>query len=155
MEIFLVFCAVWKISKYRVFSGSYLDIFSPNTGKYGPEKNPYLYTFHRLFPWIYCLLRERLFSNTFKMFPIKRRQVLGEIPPLWKKHSLTWSFAPLKRNPNQFVIFNPRKVPWNWIAFSQNSLVISPGLLSHLIKHVTGRLANKAFTSNPIIFLKQ
>ena len=24
----------------------YLSIFSPNTGKYGPEKNPYLDTFH-------------------------------------------------------------------------------------------------------------
>ena len=27
----------------------------------------------------------------------------------------------------QFVIFNPWKVPWNWIAFYQNSFVISPG----------------------------
>ena len=27
---------------------------------------------------------------------------------------------------SQFVIFNPWKVPWNWIAFSQNSFVISP-----------------------------
>ena len=26
-----------------------------------------------------------------------------------------------------FVIFNPWKVPWNWIAFYQNSFVISPG----------------------------
>ena len=28
-----------KVSKYGVFSG-------PNTGKYGPEKTPYLDTFH-------------------------------------------------------------------------------------------------------------
>ena len=34
---------VWKVSKYRVISGSYfisgqyLSVFSPNTGKYGPE----------------------------------------------------------------------------------------------------------------------
>ena len=27
----------------------------------------------------------------------------------------------------QFVIFNPRKVPWNLIAFYQNYFVISPG----------------------------
>ena len=27
----------------------------------------------------------------------------------------------------QFVIFNPWKVTWNWIAFYQNSFVISPG----------------------------
>ena len=32
----------------------------------------------------------------------------------------------------QFVIFNPWKVRWNWIAFSQtqNSFVLSPGLVS-------------------------
>ena len=29
----------WKVSKYGVISG-------PNTGKYGPEKTPYLDTFH-------------------------------------------------------------------------------------------------------------
>ena len=29
----------------------------------------------------------------------------------------------------QFVILNPGTVPWNWIAFPQNSFVISPGLL--------------------------
>ena len=38
----------------------------------------------------------------------------------------------------QFVIFNPWKVSWNRIAFSQNSFVISPGLLYHLIRSDTG-----------------
>ena len=28
----------WKWSKYGVFSGPYFPVFSPNTGKYGPEK---------------------------------------------------------------------------------------------------------------------
>ena len=32
----------WKVSKYAVFSGPYF----PNTGKYVPEKTPYLDTFH-------------------------------------------------------------------------------------------------------------
>ena len=46
----------WKLSKYGVFSGPcfpafrlntpYLSVFSPNAGKYGPEKIPYLDTFH-------------------------------------------------------------------------------------------------------------
>ena len=36
----------WKVSKYGVFSGPYLPVFSLNTGKYGPEKTPYLGTFH-------------------------------------------------------------------------------------------------------------
>ena len=37
---------LWKVSKCRVLSGLYFPIFSPNTGKYGPEKTPYLNTFH-------------------------------------------------------------------------------------------------------------
>ena len=28
----------WKVSKYEVISGPYFPVFSPNTGKYGPEK---------------------------------------------------------------------------------------------------------------------
>ena len=47
--------------------------------------------------------------------------------------------------PHQFVIFNPWKVPWNWIAFYQNSFVISPVLLYHLVRRDTGRLENEAF----------
>ena len=51
-------CTVWKVSKYGVFPGPYfpafglntestpyLSVFSPNVGKYGPEKTPYLDTF--------------------------------------------------------------------------------------------------------------
>ena len=32
--------------KYKVFSGPYFSVFSPNTGKYGSEKSPYLDIFH-------------------------------------------------------------------------------------------------------------
>ena len=35
-----------KVSKYEVFSGRYVPVFGLNTGKYGPEKTPYLDTFH-------------------------------------------------------------------------------------------------------------
>ena len=51
--------------------------------------------------------------------------------------------------------FNPWSGPWNWIVFSKNSFVISPGLLHHLIRRDIGRLVNDAFTSNPIISLAQ
>ena len=34
------------MSKYGVISGLYFPVFSPNTGKYGPEITPYLDTFH-------------------------------------------------------------------------------------------------------------
>ena len=35
-----------KMYKYRIFSGLYFPVFSPNTGKYRPGKFPYLDTFH-------------------------------------------------------------------------------------------------------------
>ena len=34
------------MSQYGVSSGPYSPVSSPNTGKYGPEKTPYLDTFH-------------------------------------------------------------------------------------------------------------
>ena len=34
------------MSKYGVFSDPYFPVFSSNTGKYGPEKIPYLDTFY-------------------------------------------------------------------------------------------------------------
>ena len=34
------------MSKYGDFSGPYFSVFSPNTGKYGPEITPYFDTFH-------------------------------------------------------------------------------------------------------------
>ena len=37
---------VWNVSKYGVFSSPYFPAFGLNTGKYGPEKTPYLDTFH-------------------------------------------------------------------------------------------------------------
>ena len=44
----------WKVFQYGVFSSSYFPAFglnteryfNPNAGKYGPEKTPYLDTFH-------------------------------------------------------------------------------------------------------------
>ena len=40
------FLPLREVSKYGIFSGSYFPVFSPNTGKNGPEKTPYLDTFH-------------------------------------------------------------------------------------------------------------
>ena len=34
------------MSKYGVLSGPYFPVFELNTEKYGPEKTPYLDTFH-------------------------------------------------------------------------------------------------------------
>ena len=36
----------WKVSEYGVFPDPYFPVFGLNTGIYGPEKTPYLETFH-------------------------------------------------------------------------------------------------------------
>ena len=41
-----------------------------------------------------------------------------------------------------------------FLPFSQNSFVISPGLLYQLIRRYTGRLANEVFMSSPIVSSK-
>ena len=43
---------VWKVSKYRVISGPYFPVLSPNTETYGPEITPYLDT-SRSAGWFY------------------------------------------------------------------------------------------------------
>ena len=45
----------------------YLSVFSPNAGKYGPEKTPYLVTFHavtkiRLTGFIQCVIVIHIYS---------------------------------------------------------------------------------------------
>ena len=45
------------MSKYGVFSGPYFTMFGLNAGKYGPEKTPYLDTFHTVI----------LFNNSSKI----------------------------------------------------------------------------------------
>ena len=64
------------MSKYGAFSGPYFPVFSPNTGKYGPEKTPSLNAFHAVLKK--CLLivlglhklklARVLFSSTLKSF---------------------------------------------------------------------------------------
>ena len=44
------------MSKCGVFSGPYFPVFSPNTGKHGPENTSYLDTFCKLKKWKVALL---------------------------------------------------------------------------------------------------
>ena len=52
------------MSKYGVFSGPYNPVFSPNTGKYGPEKTTYLDTFHTVIVSSKKMFKYRVFSDT-------------------------------------------------------------------------------------------
>ena len=40
----------WNVSKCGVISGPYFPVFGLNTGKYRPERTPYLDTFHAVSP---------------------------------------------------------------------------------------------------------
>ena len=76
----------------------------------------------------------------------------------WRRHVVTqqgWIDFFTQPFVTQFLIFNPWKVPWKWIAFYQNYFVISPGLLYHLIRRDSGWLAKEAFISNAIVSSKR
>ena len=62
------------MSKYGVFPGPFFPVFSPNTGKYGPEKTPYLGTFTQ------CELQEsieKLLQNELSVFKVKCEELVS------------------------------------------------------------------------------
>ena len=70
----------WKVSKCGGFSGPYfpafgpyLPVFSPNTGKYIPEKLPYLDTFHAVKISKNRISHRRLFCSTLRICLQDRR----------------------------------------------------------------------------------
>ena len=56
---------------------------------------------------------------------------------------------------NAVCNFQSMKSPVELNNLYENSFVISPGLLHHLIRRDAGRLTNEAFTSNTIVSSKQ
>ena len=69
---------------------SYLSVFSPNVGKYEPEKNPYLDTFHvvtiRLssstcFKWTYF----QLINNNFKLAQATHQRKKSHLTQVFRK----------------------------------------------------------------------
>ena len=67
------------MSEYGVFPGLYFPVFSPNTGKYGPEKAPYLDTFHAVS--VISSLNEKKKCR----FPYRCEDVFSESPFVgWK-----------------------------------------------------------------------
>ena len=67
------------MSEYGVFPGLYFPVFSTNTGKYGPEKAPYLDTFHAVS--VISSLNEKKKCR----FPYRYEDVFSESPFVgWK-----------------------------------------------------------------------
>ena len=57
---FTEYLTAWKVSKYRVFSGSYFPVFSSNTGICVPKKTPHLDTSHAMSLHLKSKLRQLL-----------------------------------------------------------------------------------------------
>ena len=65
------------MSKYRVYSGLYVAVFELNTGKYGPNKTPYLDTFHAMHLFIQI---EQAIENNIDIAIIRDlKQYFGKI----------------------------------------------------------------------------
>ena len=67
-ELFLVqifLCSDWiRWFTYGVISGPYFPVFSPNTGKFGPEMTPYLDPFHAMTAYV-----NKIYSLTMRVLP--------------------------------------------------------------------------------------
>ena len=110
----------WKLSKYGVFSGSYFPAFRMNTeryeisneGKYGPEKAPYLDTFHTVSSSVLMksftekpeTKEESLLANSSSWFlrlvvRITNRFVFKCLNSFQREKRMHWEIYPL--NPEQ------------------------------------------------------
>ena len=65
----------WKMSKCGVFSGPYFPASELNTGKYGPEKNTYLDTFHAVYIWLLKQTRIKGCKNLITSKDLKRPEI--------------------------------------------------------------------------------
>ena len=62
------------MSKYGVFSEPYFpSVFSPNAGKYGPEKTPYLDTFHAV---VISRITSRFIQKDYSKYYAKMESLL-------------------------------------------------------------------------------
>ena len=89
----------WKVSKYGVFYGPYFLVFRLNTGKYGPEKIPYLDTFHTVptFP-LSCVWNNAMFPIMFHKLRTcsnnaKSANFFSEVSPCYFPYSYLTLFA--------------------------------------------------------------
>ena len=130
------FDSVWKVPKYWIFPGLYFPIFrlnteiytvicvfSPNTGKYRPEKNLYLDTFHAVRVTLYLLIIRLYLPIISVIFSL-------DGCPVWK---VTWDKGQLRTS--FCVILSKRNTllePSN-IKYSPCKLVASDNAVSTML----------------------
>ena len=94
----------WKVFKYRVCSGPYFPIFGQNTRKYGPEKTPYLDSFHTVIPnwymYLFFFIRFFTFCSLSITFLIHRFFKTAN-----QKHCLFLHIRDFKFDRNSILLF--------------------------------------------------
>ena len=89
------------------------------TGRHKKQNNKLYNNWTFRFHWNTCNLRSPIaLSNSV---PCRKNSGITCSEKLW-----SYSSRCLRSWVTQFVIFNPWKLPWNWIVFYQNSFVVSP-----------------------------
>ena len=85
---------VWKVPKYGVFSGLYFPVFELNTGKCGPEKTPYLDTFHAVSYSFHIQITDHAKYSTLVNFtwwlPRKKFYAFGQFKIIDKNFYFSW-----------------------------------------------------------------
>ena len=124
MYMFFKTNTAWKVSKCGVFSGPYIPLFTPylsvfsqNAGIYGPEKTPYLDTFHAV----------QLYLNIATICCVPRTS--GN----WPLRPLT-NFRELQQIFYEILILRRSYSTWVWIEGAKFSLklykILNLGTLS-------------------------
>ena len=68
--------------KYRVFSGPHFPAIGPNAEKYGPEKTPYLDTFHAVTA-----------AHNFPLFSVQTGQFLKRLLNVFRSFAVLFKVA--------------------------------------------------------------
>ena len=66
----------------------FLSVFSPNAGKYGPEKTPYLDTFHAVTLASIAFIKNAFFVDAIPKFAIVKGQFINETDSLTASRKL-------------------------------------------------------------------
>ena len=107
--------------KYGVISGPYCPVFTPNTGKYGPEITPYLDTFHAVKAMEKTKIVGAVSMDLPTAFDCFQHDFLSaKLHPFgFGEESLHWKSErflkkPIIRSANA----SPESFPWSLIGFS-------------------------------------
>ena len=89
----------WKVSKYRIFSGLYFPVLRLDTGKYRPEKTPYLNTF-------YAVKLKNQIAKAWNVWNLILGSLIKYVRRIYQKNNISntlirtrgWSYQEVRNN---------------------------------------------------------